>query len=103
MLAFTGYAYRASHLFWSHGKWSRCWTFVITGIACSGQCDIAFQEESVDGSKFLDFFFSLGFASCTFFIMDNIVFQKSSIEWNNVRLRMQRTEQSVLGYGTTSP
>jgi len=72
--------------------WTRA--CVIGAIASGGECVSALREGSAVGSEFLDLISIPDFRPVHCFIMNNIAFRQSSMEWNSVRLRAQLTEDS---------
>ena len=73
------------------GRGSR--TCIIGAIGPSGEYVNVLHEASVRGSKILDTISSSGFPLRSSFSMNDIVFYRSSIEWNRVRFRF--LEQST--------
>jgi hypothetical protein len=63
----------------------------------------AFQWEGVGRPKSCDLSSSQGTRSGVFCIADSIAFQKPSIDWNVVRLRVQRAEYSLSGQRRRRP
>jgi len=98
-----GNASKGTHLFCLHGTGSSACTRVITAIASGDSCVIEPDERSVDGSKTLHLFTSMGSPSGTCFITNIIAFHESPIEWKSVRLRLRRTKYMSRGIAWKKP
>jgi len=77
---------RGTRLSCLHAQGSR--TRVIAANSSTKACVTVFHHASVDRSDVLDLSSSLASASFTCFIMGNMAFHKTCIEWNSLRLHV---------------
>jgi len=95
MITRTRYAESGFRLLSLHGKAFRRRTLVIAAIASGVVSVITLYEGRVNGSTVLDSTSSRHFSYHSCFIVDNISFHKSSIEFDGVRLLVHRSEHSM--------
>lgn len=91
MICLMRYAPRDYRFSCLDAKGSQIRTSFIRATNIRGVCVFALPEVTMEGSKFWDLISSLDSPSGTWYIVDNIMFQKSCSEQSSVRFCVRRT------------